>query len=96
MAGRRRKKKTAGKKAEEKAREQEALEEEEEEEEYEVEQILYHKQHYKTNYFYYVKWKGYDESDNTWEPYKNLNGCCQLRDSYHARIDQLEKEDNKA
>jgi hypothetical protein len=43
----------------------------EEENEYEVEHILKHKDNQ-----YLVKWKGYPESENTWEPKKNLLPNC--------------------
>src|SRR6266446_2462921 len=39
------------------------------EEEYEVEQIVAHRQHGRSKQLQYlIKWKGYPESDNTWEP----------------------------
>ena len=42
----------------------------EEEQEFEVEQILARKSQQ-----YFVKWKGYPDSENTWEPLKNLANC---------------------
>ena len=42
----------------------------EEEQEFEVEQILARK-----GQQYLVKWKGYPDSENTWEPLKNLVNC---------------------
>ena len=42
----------------------------EEEQEFEVEQILARK-----GQQYLVKWKGYPDSENTWEPLKNLANC---------------------
>jgi transposase InsO family protein len=58
--------------------------EEETENEYEVEEIL------DTNKIsgkphYLVKWKGYDTSENTWEPIENLMGCHQLVQQFHQR-----------
>ncbi|KXN85390.1 Histone-lysine N-methyltransferase SUV39H1 [Leucoagaricus sp. SymC.cos] len=38
---------------------------------YEVEAILNHKERRRTMY-YLIKWKGYPQSENTWEPEENL------------------------
>ena len=65
------------------------------EEEFEVEKIIYHRC-LRKKFFYYVKWKGYDESENTWEPHDNLDGCLEMRDQYRAKMDALEKEDAEA
>ncbi|EAY20210.1 hypothetical protein TVAG_021570 [Trichomonas vaginalis G3] len=52
---------------------QEAEEEEDAEEEiYEVEKIVDHKKQKDGTYVYYIKWKGYTDEDNTWEPEANL------------------------
>ena len=44
------------------------------EQEYEVEDILDKRTNGRTEE-YLVKWKGYDNSENTWEPIKNLDHC---------------------
>jgi hypothetical protein len=51
------------------------------EQEYEVERILNHKQVSRKPY-YLIKWKGYNTSENTWEPIKNLTGCHRLIQQY--------------
>ena len=51
------------------------------EDEYEVERILNYKQISRRPY-YLVKWKGYDTSENTWEPIVNLKGCYQVIQDY--------------
>jgi hypothetical protein len=35
---------------------------------------------------YLIKWKGYDESNNTWEPERNCGNCKDKIDEYFARI----------
>lgn len=45
----------------------------EEENEFEVEKILDQK-----DQKYLIKWKGYDDTENTWEPRQNLKNCHQL------------------
>ena len=47
------------------------------EEEFEVEQILDAKWFGRTLKFL-VKWKGYSDADNTWEPESNLTHCQDL------------------
>ena len=54
------------------------------EKEYEVEQILDHKK-VRNVLKYLVKWEGYPQSENTWEPRKNLNHCSSLVDQYHRQ-----------
>ncbi|KAF4228200.1 hypothetical protein CNMCM8980_006938 [Aspergillus fumigatiaffinis] len=54
------------------------------EQEYKVEKILNHKR-VSGKPYYLVKWKGYDTSENTWEPIKNLTGCHQLVQQYCSK-----------
>lgn len=68
---------------------QPVVEEEEDPEEYVVEDIRARKRDPKTgNDLYLVKWEGYPESDNTWEPAENLK-CPEVVQRF------LEKEANK-
>ena len=46
--------------------------------EYEIERVVAHKPG-----SFLVKWKGYKDKDNTWEPVKNLKNCQQKIDDYH-------------
>jgi len=52
------------------------------EQEYEVEKILDH-QVRRRQHFYLIKWKGYPQEENTWEPYKNLNCPFELSRYHH-------------
>ena len=49
--------------------------------EYKVEKILDKKQ-IRGKPQYLIKWKGYDTSENTWEPIANLRGCHQAMQDY--------------
>jgi hypothetical protein len=54
-------------------------------EQYEVEAIKSHRRHGRSRQLQYlIKWKGYPESDNTWEPVTNLQAP-QLIKEYHRR-----------
>ena len=60
-------------------------------EEYEVEKILAHRQYGRNQQMQYlVKWQGYPDSDNTWEPKENLHADELLQEyktrSTHARM----------
>lgn len=53
--------------------------------EYEVEKILDHRKQGRTTQ-YLIKWKEYSDTENTWEPLRNLQHCRQLlNDYYHQR-----------
>src|ERR1700730_14143550 len=55
------------------------------EEEYEVERIISHRRHGRARTLQYlVKWKGYPESDNTWEPATQIHAPDLLK-AYHRK-----------
>ena len=62
---------------------------EEDEAEYEVEAILDFKKTSKGDY-YLIKWKGYEESENSWQPETNLD-CDELIEQFweERRIDRF-------
>ena len=49
--------------------------------EYEVEKIVDYRE-IKSVQQYLVKWKGYSDDENTWEPEANLNNCRNLIDEF--------------
>jgi len=52
-------------------------------EQYEVEAIHNHRRHrWKKQLQYLVKWVGYSESDNTWEPISNIQALLLIK-QYH-------------
>jgi len=51
--------------------------------EYEVEKILEYKVNGKGEERYLIKWKGYDENENTWEPPENLSNAGKLVKLFH-------------
>ena len=53
----------------------------------EVEKILNYKQ-ISGRPYYLVKWKGYDTSENTWEPIAHLDGCHQKVKEFHQQKDR--------
>ncbi len=61
-----------------------------ENEEYEVEEIK-DLQKFGRQWKYLVKWQGWPESQNTWEPERNLTNCKSLVQGYHERTRQKER-----
>jgi len=59
-------------------------------EEYVVEKILDHRVTEAGKKEYLLKWKGYSDDDNTWEPCENLN-CTKLMDSYENKMLKIQK-----
>ena len=57
------------------------------EEEYEVEGIVDHKRE-KGGWWYFIKWKGYVSSENTWEPVENLKGCAAMIAAFNKKESQ--------
>ena len=51
-------------------------------EEYKVEAILSHRLHKNCKTTYLIKWKGYDSSENSWEPESNLTNAEEELDNY--------------
>src|SRR5258708_4671426 len=64
-------------------------------EEYEVEHLVNHRCHGRSRMLqYFVKWKGYPESDNTWEPLQNIHAP-ELLKKYHQRYPLQDKKGKK-
>src|SRR5229473_889303 len=64
-------------------------------EEYEVEHLINHRCHGKSQTLqYFVKWKGYPESNNTWEPAQNIHAPDLLK-KYHQRYPLQDKKGEK-
>eukprot|EP00029_Vermamoeba_vermiformis_P006128 TRINITY_DN2319_c0_g1_i3.p1 TRINITY_DN2319_c0_g1~~TRINITY_DN2319_c0_g1_i3.p1 ORF type:complete len:1107 (+),score=230.55 TRINITY_DN2319_c0_g1_i3:172-3492(+) len=62
-------------------------------EEYEVEKIIGHK-YVKNKIHYFVKWKGWPSSSNTWEPLTHLDHCQTAIDAYEREQAEREEEEN--
>jgi hypothetical protein len=38
---------------------------------------------------YYVKWEGYEEKNNTWEPLTNLSSCVTMIADYENELERV-------
>ncbi|XP_074594061.1 histone-lysine N-methyltransferase Su(var)3-9-like [Brevipalpus obovatus] len=74
------------------AKKVEVEEEMEEEEVYEVEKIVDYK--ITDDIYYFVKWKDWDPSTNTWEPRENLNSCDEILAEFELENHMNEIYDN--
>src|SRR5258707_756639 len=64
-------------------------------EEYEVEHLVNHRRHGRSRTLqYFVKWKGYPESDNTWESLQDIHAPDLLK-KYHQRYPLQDKKGGK-
>jgi hypothetical protein len=62
----------------------------EEEREFEVEKILDHRDYEQIKLReFLVKWSGYDETENTWEPEENLRHCKERLQDYWKRVQKV-------
>jgi hypothetical protein len=57
------------------------------EEQYEVKAIRSHQHHGKGKWLQYlIKWKGYSESEDTWEPEENLQALTLIKEYYKCHL----------
>jgi len=63
--------------------------------EYEVESVISKRSTEEGKVEYLVKWKGYDASDNTWEPIENLESSQELIDEFEGRTENAAVEEEK-
>jgi len=71
-------------------------EEDEEEEEWEVERIVQKRFREDETPEYLIKWVGYEEEENTWEPRVNLTHCQELLDEFEETLMDKEEEGESA
>ena len=57
--------------------------------EYEVEEVLDFRRKGRA-LEYFVKWKGYAEYENSWEPLANLHNCLEFIQEYHEKTKSVE------
>ena len=62
-----------------------------EEETYEVEKIIAERQTDKGT-LYLIKWKGYDGTENTWEPIENLVGAEEALEDFRRKFPTRQRE----
>jgi hypothetical protein len=62
------------------------LDEEREAQEWEIEGILNHREDDDGNRDFLIKWRGYPDSENSWEPEENLENAAEAKRSYLERI----------
>merc|ERR1712209_7807 len=63
--------------------------------EYEVESVVSKRETEKGKVEYLVKWKGWNASDNTWEPIENLESSQELIDEFEGRTENAAVEEEK-
>lgn len=60
-------------------------------EQFEVEDIVRRRGTKDKGFEYLVKWKGFDESENTWELESNLEGAMEAIETYKIRMRERKK-----
>merc|ERR1712213_98149 len=63
--------------------------------EYEVENVVSKRETDEGKVEYLVKWKGWNASDNTWEPIENLESSQELIDEFEGRTENAAVEEEK-
>merc|ERR1719336_3441268 len=63
--------------------------------EYEVENVVSKRETDEGKVEYLVKWKGWNASDNTWEPIENLESSQELIDEFEGRTENTAVEEEE-